>query len=74
MQLVIAEKPSVGRSVASVIGATEKKDGYLDNLQVQISTIPNTALKFRNGVFQRYLFFLNTGNLLFPQQQNNSFK
>ena len=30
MQLVIAEKPSVGRSVASVIGATEKKDGYLE--------------------------------------------
>ena len=30
MQLVIAEKPSVGRSVASVIGATEKKDGNLE--------------------------------------------
>ncbi|ERJ96259.1 hypothetical protein RUMCAL_01394 [Ruminococcus callidus ATCC 27760] len=44
------------------------------NLQAQISTIPNTVLKFQNGVFQRSRFFLNTGNLLFPQQQNNSFK
>lgn len=28
MKLVIAEKPSVGRSIASVIGAKEKKDSY----------------------------------------------
>lgn len=29
MQLVIAEKPSVARSIAGVLGATEKHDGYL---------------------------------------------
>ena len=29
MKLVIAEKPSVAQSIAKVIGATEKKDGYL---------------------------------------------
>ena len=29
MKLVIAEKPSVAQSTAKVIGATEKKDGYL---------------------------------------------
>ena len=66
MQLVIAEKPSVGRSVASVIGATEKKDGYLVrkrvycymvhwssgyNLQVQISTIPNYGTKISEWSF-----------------------
>ena len=28
-QLVIAEKPSVARSIAAVIGATEKRDGYM---------------------------------------------
>ena len=27
-QLVIAEKPSVARSIATVIGATEKQNGY----------------------------------------------
>lgn len=30
MKLVIAEKPSVGQSIASVIGATDRHDGYLE--------------------------------------------
>ena len=30
MKLVIAEKPSVGNSIAKVIGATDRKDGYLE--------------------------------------------
>lgn len=30
MKLVIAEKPSVARSIAAVIGADQKKDGYLE--------------------------------------------
>ena len=29
MQLVIAEKPSVAQSIAKVLGADERKDGYL---------------------------------------------
>ena len=29
-QLVIAEKPSVARSIAGVIGADQKKDGYME--------------------------------------------
>lgn len=29
MQLIIAEKPSVGASIAAVLGAAEKKDGYI---------------------------------------------
>ena len=29
MKLVIAEKPSVARSIAAVIGATDQQDGYL---------------------------------------------
>lgn len=29
MQLIIAEKPSVGQSLAAVLGATERKDGYI---------------------------------------------
>ena len=28
MELYIAEKPSVGRTIASVIGANERRDGY----------------------------------------------
>ena len=30
MQLVIAEKPSVARSIAEVIGASEISDGYME--------------------------------------------
>ncbi len=30
MKLVIAEKPSVGMTMAKVVGATEKKDGYME--------------------------------------------
>lgn len=29
MQLIIAEKPSVGAAIAAVMGATERKDGYI---------------------------------------------
>ena len=29
MKLVIAEKPSVARSIAAVIGATDRQEGYL---------------------------------------------
>ena len=30
MQLVIAEKPSVGVALAKALGVTEKKDGYIE--------------------------------------------
>ena len=30
MKLVIAEKPSVANSLAAVLGATTRKDGYLE--------------------------------------------
>lgn len=30
VQLVIAEKPSVARSIAGVIGADQKRDGYME--------------------------------------------
>ena len=30
MKLVIAEKPSVGRTLAAVLGASKKQDGYLE--------------------------------------------
>jgi len=37
MKLVIAEKPSVAQSIAKVIGATEKKDGYLQGEGILVS-------------------------------------
>ena len=36
-QLVIAEKPSVAQSIAAVIGAKTKKDGYLEGIGYLVS-------------------------------------
>jgi DNA topoisomerase-3 len=30
MKVIIAEKPSVARSIAAIVGATSKQDGYLE--------------------------------------------
>lgn len=35
--LVIAEKPSVAQAIAKVIGATKRKDGYLEGEQYLVS-------------------------------------
>ena len=32
MILVIAEKPSVAQSIAKVLGATSRKDGYMEGV------------------------------------------
>ncbi len=34
MELVIAEKPSVAQSIAAVLGATQRKDGYLEGMTI----------------------------------------
>ena len=36
-KLVIAEKPSVAHSLAAVIGATARKDGYLEGNSWRVS-------------------------------------
>ena len=37
MELIIAEKPSVGRTIASVVGATESRDGYMEGRGMIVS-------------------------------------
>lgn len=37
MYLVIAEKPSVSRAIAEVIGAQEREDGYLKGADCMVS-------------------------------------
>lgn len=37
MELVIAEKPSVAQSIAVVLGATQRKDGYLEGNEYLVS-------------------------------------
>lgn len=37
MELIIAEKPSVGRTIAAVVGATESRDGYMEGRGMIVS-------------------------------------
>ncbi|MBQ2369398.1 MAG: DNA topoisomerase III, partial [Peptococcaceae bacterium] len=37
MKLVIAEKPSVARDIANVLGAKQKKNGYLEGNGYQVT-------------------------------------
>ena len=43
MKLVIAEKPSVAMSLAAVLGATERKDGYLEGSGVSGELVRGTS-------------------------------
>ena len=59
MKLVIAEKPSVAQSIARVIGAAGRKDGYLEGNgylvswcvghPFEIQTFPTTLEPSRTG-------------------------
>ena len=40
IKLVIAEKPSVAQSIAKVIGADKREDGYLEGKQMKSDMKP----------------------------------
>lgn len=48
MKLVIAEKPSVAISIAKVIGATKKKDGYYEGNGYKVSWCVGHLIKMAN--------------------------
>ena len=48
MELVIAEKPSVAQSIAAVLGATQRKDGYLDQVHQYRLPRPTSVKSFAN--------------------------
>ena len=45
MILVIAEKPSVAQTIAAVLGAKEKKDGFLTGSGYIFATMSSDELK-----------------------------
>lgn len=73
MKLVIAEKPSVAQSIAGVIGADEKKDGYLEGNGYLVSwcvgiwwSLPRrraTASAFGNGGMRRCRLSRKSGSM-----------
>ena len=48
MKLVIAEKPSVAISIAKVIGATKKKDGYYEGHGYKVSWCVGHLIQMAN--------------------------
>lgn len=83
MQLVIAEKPSVAMSIAAVIGADERKDGYMEGTGYLVSwcvghlagladaTHYGDFMKWR---YEDFPFCRNIGRLSYPRTRKNSLK
>lgn len=73
MKLVIAEKPSVAMSLAAVLGATERKDGYLEGSGYLVSWCVGhlwnwhsrrlTKNSMPNGGMRTFRSYRKTGNM-----------
>ena len=76
IQLVIAEKPSVARSIAGVIGADQKRDGYMEGNGYLVSwcighlvPLPTLGLMTsvsKNGAMTTCRFCRRNGSTSFP--------
>ena len=64
-QLVIAEKPSVARSIAGVIGADKKQDGYMEGNGYMVSVS-------KNGAMTTCRFCRSNGSTSFPMIRKSS--
>ena len=49
-RLVIAEKPSVGMSIAAVLGVKDRKDGYIEGRDYTVPTCPTLSTPATQGV------------------------
>ena len=82
--LVIAEKPSVARSIAGVIDANKKQDGYFEGngyLVTGVSAIwsplptPGPMMRVsRSGAMMTCRFCRRNGSTSFPPRRKSSLK
>ena len=83
MILVIAEKPSVAQTIAAVLGAKEKKDGFLTGSGYIVSWCVGHLVglaeaaaygeQYKKGVMTAYRFCRRNGNTpLLPTRKSNS--
>lgn len=82
MKLVIAEKPSVAMSLAAVLGATERKDGYLEGSGYLVSWCVGHLLElaqpeaykeqYANGGMMTFRSYRKTGNMKFQRIRKRS--
>lgn len=82
MQLVIAEKPSVAQSIAKVLGAGKRCDGYTEGNDYLVSWCVGHLVELAapDAYDPRYKKWTRkicpscrkNGNIMFPRQQENS--
>ncbi len=70
MKLVIAEKPSVAQSLSAVIGATARKDGYLEGNGWRVPMYITRTTP--SGVMTICLSCRNTGRWWWVKTKRNS--
>ncbi|MGL5514366.1 MAG: DNA topoisomerase, partial [Sporomusa sp.] len=70
MQLIITEKPSVAQSIAAILGATEKKDGYIQGTGYLISWCIGhlVGLAAANAYDERYQKWRQEDLPILPQE------
>ena len=75
MKLVIAEKPSVAISIAKVIGATSKKDGYYERNGYKVSWCVGHLVQMANPdkYDEKYAKWNLATFLLFHQSINTKY-
>ena len=81
-RLVIAEKPSVGMSIASVLGVKDRKDGYIEGRDYIVSwgfwrnsPMPTPMMKSTpSGDTMTFPLFLPTGSIKFQGINTDSLK
>lgn len=62
MKLVIAEKPAVAMSLATVLGVTERKDGYLEGSGYLVSWCVGHLLELAQPEQWRVCLFIQQCN------------
>ncbi len=82
MKLVIAEKPSVAMSLAAVLGAMERKDGYLEGSGYLVSWCVGHLLElaqpeaykeqYAKWRYEDLPFYRKTGNMKFQRIRKRS--
>ena len=82
MKLVIAEKPSVAMSLAAVLGATERKDGYLEGSGYLVSWCVGHLLElaqpeaykeqYAKWRYETFRSYRKTGNMKFQRIRKSS--
>ena len=78
MYLVIGEKPSVSQTLAKVLGAGKRQDGYLSGADCIVSWCLGHLAEYVSpevyGSFHSFLFYRNIGSLRWQGIRKNNLR